>query len=100
MPEQFGINRPFRYSTAIHCNIRSMLPPAELMDNLRKTFFSHTALACHQNRQVCRRDLHGYINGTVQPLGISDNAKPQLHILNLCLIHISKYSDRTKIQKT
>ena len=39
MSEQFGINRTLRNSTTVDSNILPVLPPAILMNNLRKTFF-------------------------------------------------------------
>ena len=61
MSEQFGINRTFRNSATVDSNILSVLPPAILMNNLRKTFFSDSTFSGNQHRQIGRSYLNGNI---------------------------------------
>ena len=82
MTEQFGINRTFWNSTTVHCNIRTMFPSAELMDDLRKAFLTYPTLTGNQYRQIGRCYLHGDIDGAVQALGIANNTKTEFYILN------------------
>ena len=49
MPEQFGIDRTFRDSAAIHCNVIAVFPGTVGMDNLRKNLFPDTAFAGNQH---------------------------------------------------
>ena len=64
MPEQFGINRTFRDSSAVDSNILSVLPPAILMNDLWKTLLSDTALSGNQHGQIGRSYLNSNIDGT------------------------------------
>ena len=87
MPEEFRINGPLRNSTAIDRNVLSMLAPAVLMDNLRKTFLAHTTLTGNQHGQVCRCHLDGDIDGTCQGCIVAYDAKSQLNLLYFCFCH-------------
>ena len=87
MSEEFRINGPFGNGTAINRNVLPMLASAVLMDNLRKAFLTHTALAGNQHGQVSRRHLNGHINGARQPRIIAYDAKPQLDLLYFCFCH-------------
>ena len=64
MTEQLGVNRTLRDSSAVDGNILPVLPPAVLMDNLRKALLSHTALSGDQHGQIGRSYLNGNIDGT------------------------------------
>ena len=64
MSEKLGIDRTFRYRTAVDSNILSVLSPAILMNDLWKTFFSDATFSGNQHRQVGRRYLNGNIYGT------------------------------------
>ena len=75
MSEQFGINRTFRNSATVDSNILSVLPPAILMNNLRKTFFSDSTFSGNQHRQIGRSYLNGNIYGARQCFSISNNTK-------------------------
>ena len=87
MAEKFRINGTFRNRSAVDGNVRPVLPAAKLVDDLRKTFLTNTALSRHQYGKVGRSHLHGYIYRAVQSLGIADDAEPQLHALYFCLHH-------------
>ena len=83
MTKQFGINRTFRNSATVDSNIRSVLPPAKLMDYLRKAFLTDSTFSRHQHGQVCRSHLNSHINGTVQSFTIAYDAKTKFYILYL-----------------
>ncbi len=87
MPEQFGINRTLRNSTTVDSNILSVLPPAILMNNLRKTFFSDSTFSGNQHRQIGRSYLNGNIYGARQCFGITYNTETLFHLLYLCSCH-------------
>ena len=85
MPEQFGINRLLRNSTtatAIYCP----LPPAILMNNLRKILLSDSTFSGNQHRQIGRSYLNGNIYGARQCLGITYNTETLFHLLYLCSV--------------
>ena len=87
MAEQFRVDRPFGDRSTVDSDILSVLPPAVLMNDLRKTFLSNSAFSGNQHRQIGRSYLNGNIYGAQQCLGISDNTETLLHLLYLRFCH-------------
>ena len=83
MTKQLGINRTLRNRSTVHRNTRPKLPPAKLMDYLRKAFLTDSTFSRHQHGQVCRSHLNSHINGTVQSFTIANDAKTKFYILYL-----------------
>ena len=66
MTEKFRVNGPFRYRSTVHREIFGILPPSELMDNLRYVVLSDAAFSRNEYGQVRRRHCHGHFQGPVQ----------------------------------
>ena len=72
MPEKLRVYGTFRDGTAIDGKIFPALACTVLVYNLRYVFLSDTALTCHQDRYVGRRDRNGNLQCPVQGRIVAD----------------------------
>jgi hypothetical protein len=64
--EQFRVNGPFRYGTAVYGKVDVVLAGAVVMNYLWDELLAHTALSGNQHREIGTCNLQGDADGIVQ----------------------------------
>ena len=87
--EQLAIYRPLGYRTAVDGKILLATARRIVVYYARNNLLAHTALAHDEHRQVCRRNLHGHVDCTVQPGAVAHYAIPLLYLLQFSSVHLA-----------